>query len=104
MSKDKVTLCTTTWFTTESEVGQRDSLPPPLFAIYINDLTKGMNQLNMGVPFDNDKMCILSQIKHDVIAYKAMLTAGFSASFWFASDVHCFITLQTCSMLAYLEH
>ncbi len=50
---------TTSWFTTGSAVTHRDSLSPTMFAIYINDLAKERKQLNIGIPFDNDKICIL---------------------------------------------
>ncbi len=42
----------------ESGIRQGDSLSPKLFAMYINDLAKEMKQLNMGIPFDNDKISI----------------------------------------------
>ncbi len=58
MSKVKINRYTTCWLTMESGIRQGDSLSPKLFAIYINDLAKEMKQLNMGIPFDNDKISI----------------------------------------------
>ncbi len=46
------------WFSTCTESGVRQyvSLSTTFFAIFINDLTK---ELDMGIPFNNDKICIL---------------------------------------------
>ncbi len=47
-----------------------DSLSSTLFGIYINDLAKEMKQLNMGIPWDNDKICILLYADDIVILAK----------------------------------
>ncbi len=46
-------------FSTESGFRWGDSLPPTHFANFFNDLTKEFKELDMGIPFDKDKICIL---------------------------------------------
>ncbi len=49
----------TDWFPTESRVRQGDALSPTLFNLYINDLAKDLKELNMGLPYGNETLCIL---------------------------------------------
>ncbi len=49
----------TEWFPTESGVRQGDSLSPTLFALYINNLAETLKQLNIGINFEQEKVCIL---------------------------------------------
>lgn len=55
----KVNSYTTDWFETENGVRQGDSLSPTLFAIFINDLAKEINNLNIGIPAGDRKVSIL---------------------------------------------
>ncbi len=38
---------------------QGDTLSPTLFGIYINDLVKDVNDLNIGIELDQEQICIL---------------------------------------------
>ena len=40
----------TDWFSVYSGIRQGDKLAPTLFAIYVDDVTTCINQLNVGVP------------------------------------------------------
>ncbi len=44
---------------TESGVWQGDALSPTLFSLYINDLAKALKELNMGLSYGNENLCIL---------------------------------------------
>ncbi len=55
----KVNEYMTDWFPTDSGVKQGDSLSPTLFALFINDLAKEINELGLGIEFDEGKLCIL---------------------------------------------
>ncbi len=59
LSSVKLNNYVTEWFSTESAVRQGYSLSANLFAIFINDLAKELRELDMGIPFDKDKICIL---------------------------------------------
>ncbi len=59
LSSVKLNNYETDWFSTESGVRQGDSLSPTLFTIFINDLAKELKELDMGITFDKDKICIL---------------------------------------------
>ncbi len=59
LSSVKLNNYVTDWLSTESGVRQGDSLSPTLFAIFINDLANELKELDMGIPFDKDKICIL---------------------------------------------
>ena len=50
----------TDWFSVYSGVRQGDNLAPTLFAIYVNDVTTCINELNVGVPIsDTDSISVL---------------------------------------------
>ena len=49
----------TAWFRTRSGVLQGDSLSPTLFSAFINDLTMGLKDLNLGVQVKNTQIPIL---------------------------------------------
>ena len=50
----------TDWFSVYSGVRQGDNLAPTLFAIYVNDETACINQLNVGVPIsETDSISIM---------------------------------------------
>ena len=49
----------TDWFSVSSGVKQGDNVSPTLFALYINELAKEINGLNLGVKFGNVKLSIL---------------------------------------------
>ena len=50
----------TDWFSVYSGVRQGDNLAPTLFAIYVDDVTTCINQLNVGVPIsETDSLSIL---------------------------------------------
>ena len=55
----KINSCITEWFTTENGVRQGDSLSPTLFAIFINDLVKELNEFELGIPVENKKISVL---------------------------------------------
>ena len=48
----------TDWFNIESGVRQGDSLSPTLFALYVNDLAKGLNKLNLGIDINGRNLCV----------------------------------------------
>ena len=50
----------TDWFSVSSGVRQGDSSSPTIFAFFINDLISGLNHLNKGVAFGDDKICCLT--------------------------------------------
>ena len=47
------------WFLVENGVRQGDSLSPTLFSLYINELAKSINNLNLGIKVGNSKVSIL---------------------------------------------
>lgn len=49
----------TSWFDTECGVRQGDTLSPTLFGIFINDIVKEVNALNVGIDLDNEQISIL---------------------------------------------
>ena len=50
----------TDWFSVYSGVRQGYNLAPTLFAIYVNDVTMCINQLNVGVPIsETDSISVL---------------------------------------------
>ena len=49
----------TDWFCTENGVRQGDSLSPTLFAVFINDLVKEINDFNLGISVHERKVSIL---------------------------------------------
>ncbi len=49
----------TNWFNVESGVKQGDNLSPTLFSLYINELVKEINNLNLGVKVGQLKVCVL---------------------------------------------
>lgn len=49
----------TNWFPTPSGVKQGGALSPTLFAVYINDLTNQIKQVNCGVKCRNEHVCVL---------------------------------------------
>jgi len=55
----KINTYKTDWLPTESSVRQGDALSPTLFSLYINDLAKDLKDLNLGLPYGNEKLCIL---------------------------------------------
>ncbi len=59
LSNVKLNNYLTDWFSTESGIRQGDSLSPTLFAICINNLAKELKELDMGIPFDKNKICFL---------------------------------------------
>ena len=50
----------TDWFPVSSGVRQGDSSSPTIFAFFINDLICGLNDLNKGVAFGENKLCCLA--------------------------------------------
>ncbi len=56
----KVTDIITEWFETVRGVRQADSLSPTLFSLFINDLTKEVKDLNLGVSVDDIIISILT--------------------------------------------
>ena len=50
----------TDWFSVYSGVRQGDNLAPTLFAIYVNDVTACINELNVGIPIsETDSISVL---------------------------------------------
>ena len=49
----------TDWFNIESGVRQGDSLSPTLFALFVNDLAKDVNKLNLGIDINGRNLCML---------------------------------------------
>ena len=50
----------TDWFSVYSGVRQCDNLAPTLFAIYVNDVTACINELNVGIPIsETDSISVL---------------------------------------------
>ena len=50
----------TDWFPVSSGVRQGDSSSPTIFAFFINNLICGLNDLNKGVAFGENKLCCLA--------------------------------------------
>ena len=58
----------TDWFSVYSGVRQGDNLAPTLFAIYVNDVTTCINELNVGVPIsDTDSISVLLYVDDIVL-------------------------------------
>ena len=47
------------WFNVKSGVRQGDSLSPTLFSLYLNELAKQVNELNLGIKIGNRRISIL---------------------------------------------
>ena len=50
----------TDWFPVSSGVRQCDSSSPTIFAFFINDHVSGLNNLNTGDTFGENKLCCLT--------------------------------------------
>lgn len=57
----------TDWFTIDRGVRQRDSLAPLLFAIFINDLTIDINNLNLGIETGIDEQINIIMDADDIV-------------------------------------
>ena len=63
--------CYTEWFQVTTGVRQGDTLSPLLFSIFINDLAKGVKDLNCGVELSNDQQVSILLYADDVVLLAA---------------------------------
>ncbi len=59
------------WFPVRSEVRQGDTLSPTLFALFINDLVRDINQTKLAVPISYESDSISALLYADDIVFTA---------------------------------
>ncbi len=60
----------TDWFDVECGVKQGDILSPTLFSLYVNDMASELKNMNLGVPIDDENVCIFLYADDIVILAK----------------------------------
>ncbi len=56
----KINELLTNWFQSHSGLKQGDTLSPTLFGIFINDIVREINDLNLGVKIGNKKLSLFT--------------------------------------------
>ncbi len=70
----------TDWFPTYSSIQQGGALSRTMFSLYINDLAKDLKELNMGLPYGYEQLCIHLYADDIVILHLIPLSVYFSLS------------------------